>query len=319
MGDNMFCPECGKRMFKKNMVWECPSCGYTFIKNDNDNVTNSRDNDFSNKINDFRESNNKMGKVIDGIGNVAEHVSIQVKKEEAYIKNRNNEDSTVLVDNNDLILSKVILDGVDFVNTKKQERDEAKKVKNIQKKEKKESEKIKKQEEKVKRGKEKVKQEKINRPDDALFYIDGREGTIAIFDEFIQLDFTGSMLKQYLSRMGGIKKIYYPQINSIQKRDAGDFILGSLEFEVPGMSYSGSGGGKSENIIHYSYYYQEEADKIFEFVNQKILNIQKNKANPQSNTSNESTISELKKAKELLDMGAITQEEFNNIKKDLLN
>lgn len=120
--------------------------------------------------------------------------------------------------------------------------------------------------------------------------------------------------------MGGVKKIYYPQINSIQKRDAGNIVLGSIEFEVPGMSYSGRGGGKSENIIHYEYYYQDEADKIYEFVNQKILNIQNSTVNTQSTTSNESnTLSELKKAKELLDMGAISQEEFDNIKKELLN
>lgn len=306
----MYCPECGKRMLKKNNVWECPNCGCNFIKNNND---------ISNKINDYQESNDMVGKIIDGIGNVAEHVSVQVKKEGAYIKNRNNKDSTVLVDDNELILSKVVLDGVDFVNAKKQERDEAKKIKDAKKKEEKEAEKVKKQEEKVKKGEEKVKQEQKNRPENALFYIDGREGTLAIFDEYIQLDFTGSALKQYLSRMGGVKKIYYPQINSIQKRDAGNVILGSIEFEVPGMSYSGRGEGKSENIIHYEYYYQEEADKIYEFVNQKILNIQ-NKVNPQPNTSDESNaLSELKKAKELLDMGAITQKEFDNIKKDLLN
>ena len=103
----MYCPECGKRMLKKNNVWECPNCGCNFIKNNND---------ISNKINDYQESNDMVGKIIDGIGNVAEHVSVQVKKEGAYIKNRNNKDSTVLVDDNELILSKVVLDGVDFVN-----------------------------------------------------------------------------------------------------------------------------------------------------------------------------------------------------------
>lgn len=146
----MYCPECGKRMLKKNNVWECPNCGCNFIKNNND---------ISNKINDYQESNDMVGKIIDGIGNVAEHVSVQVKKEGAYIKNRNNKDSTVLVDDNELILSKVVLDGVDFVNAKKQERDEAKKIKDAKKKEEKEAEKVKKQEEKVKKGEEKVKQE----------------------------------------------------------------------------------------------------------------------------------------------------------------
>lgn len=285
-----FCPNCGKQMTNKQKVSECPSCGYIHVK---ENEGNSA----------------KFDKVVDGVGNIGEQVFNQVKKEEAYIKARLNNDSTALVDENEFFISKYVLDGADFVNTKKQERNEAKKEKRARK-----------EEEKIKRGEEKVKEEAKNRPENALFYIDGREGTLAIFDEYIQLDFTGSALKQYLSRMGGVKKIYYPQINSIQKRDAGNIVLGSIEFEVPGMSYSGRGGGKSENIIHYEYYYQDEADKIYEFVNQKILNIQNSTVNTQSTTSNESnTLSELKKAKELLDMGAISQEEFDNIKKELLN
>ena len=216
------------------------------------------------------------------------------------------------VSNEDCLISKMILDGVNFISTKKQEKDEFIKAKNARKKEEKEKE-------KVKWGQEKVEKEKVNRPDNALFYVDGREGSLAIFDEYIQLDFTGNYIKKYLSRLGGVKKIYYPQINSIQKRDAGNFILGSIEFEVPGMSYSGIGKGKKENIIHYEYYYQDEIDKIYEFVNQKILNLQKGHFSPQPNATNEvDVLSEIKKAKELLDMGAITQEEFDNIKKDLL-
>ena len=296
------CPECGTIVNDYSV--RCSNCGHIFIN-----------------ANEYINAEN-FDKVKEGVGIIAGQVLNQAQKEGTYIKNRkdNNEDAA----NEEFLISKMVFDGADYINTKKQERDEAKKIKKAQKEAEKEAEKIRKEAEKeaekIKKGKEKVEKEKVNRPDNALFYIDGREGTLAIFDEFIQLDFTGSMLKQYLSRMGGVKKIYYPQINSIQKRDAGNLTTGTLEFEVPGMSYSGRGGGKSENVIHYEYYYQEEADKIYEFVNQKILNIQKNKMNPQSNTPNESSaLSELKKAKELLDMGAITQEEFDNIKKELLN
>ena len=306
-------------MFKNNEVWECANCGCTYVKNNEDNLfTNINKDDISNKINNLRESDN-VGKIISGIGTVAEQVSIQAKKEQAYIKSRNSGESTALVDENEFFISKHVLDGVDFVNNKKQEITDAKKARNEEIKRKNKIKEDEKEEEKIKRGKEKVKEEAKNRPENALFYIDGREGTLAIFDEFIQLDFTGSAVKKYLSKMGGIKRIYYPQINSIQKRDAGNAILGSIEFELPGMTYSGWERGKSENIIHYEYYYQDEANKIYEFVNQKILNIQKNKINPQPNIPNEtSVLSEIKKAKELLDMGAITQEEFDNIKNDLL-
>lgn len=308
----MRCPECGEEMIRKINFWECPNCSCVFVKNnEDDSFTNKNTNDISNKINELRDSES-LGKVISGIGTVAEQVSVQAKKEEAYIKTRKNGESTALVDENEFFVSKYVLDGVDFVSTKKQEIGDAKKARNDRIKQENE-------EKRIKKGEEKVKKEAVNRPENALFYIDGREGTLAIFDEFIQLDFTVSTVKKYLSKMGGIKRIYYPQINSIQKRDAGSAILGSIEFELPGMVYSGWDRGKSENIIHYEYYYQEEADKIYEFVNQKILNIQKNKINPQPNIPNEtSVLSEIKKAKELLDMGAITQEEFDDIKKELL-
>ncbi len=310
------CPECGKVVNDYSII--CSSCGHIFVNIDKDELLyNIKNSDVSDKINEYANAEN-FDKVKEGVGNITEQVVNQAKKEGTYIKNRKENNENISED--EFLISKMILDGMEFLNNKKQERAEVRKAENAERRKQRAEDKIKRDEDKVKRGKEKVEEEKVNRPENALFYIDGREGTLAIFDEYIQLDFTGSLVKQYLSKMGGVKKIYYPQINSIQKRDAGNFIMGSIEFEVPGMSYSGIGGGKSENIIHYDYYYQEEANKIYEFVNQKILNIQRNHMHPQSNTSDEtSVLSELKKAKELLDMGAITQEEFDNIKKDLLN
>lgn len=129
----MKCPECEEEMLKKNKVWECPNCGCSFVKNDNDNnlFTNLKDSDISNKINDYRQSNDMIGKVRDGVGNIGEQVSIQVKKEQAYIKSRNNSDSTELFDDNEFFISKVVLDGVDYVSGKKQERDESTKEKTV--------------------------------------------------------------------------------------------------------------------------------------------------------------------------------------------
>ena len=118
----MECPKCGKRMKRKSKVWECPSCGYNFVKNSNDNLfTDMKDGIISNKINDYRQSNDKIGKVMDSVGNMGEQVSIQAKKEEAYIKSRLNDDSTALVDEDELFISKVVFDGVDYISGKRQE------------------------------------------------------------------------------------------------------------------------------------------------------------------------------------------------------
>lgn len=169
-----------------------------------------------------------------------------------------------------------------------------------------------------KNAKDKI-DEKINQTEGLLYYIDGREGELFIYEEYIEFNFTGSLLKKALSHMGGIKKLYYYQINGIQKRDAGSTILGSLEFEVPGMSMSREvWGTRNENVIHYSKMYQEEVDKIFDFVNNKILELNQAKMAPTQIVNQSSPMAQLKEAKELLDLGIINEEEFQQLKQELL-
>jgi len=162
------------------------------------------------------------------------------------------------------------------------------------------------------------------KPKGALYFIDGREGTLSVFPDYIELNFTGSLMKQWLSHMGGVKRIYYHQINSIQKRDVGNFTTGTLEFELPGIVRSREASqANTENVIHYDRQWQEEANKIYDYVNNKILQLHnpnyRQPATEKENTNNNSSLSQIKEAKELLDIGAITQEEFDEIKRKTLN
>ena len=71
----------------------------------------------------------------------------------------------------------------------------------------------------------------------------------------------------------------------------------------------------NENLITYLPKYQDEVNKIYDFVNDKILVINQSKSQPTQVVQNEvSPMAKLKEAKELLDMGVITQEEFDKIK-----
>lgn len=98
------------------------------------------------------------------------------------------------------------------------------------------------------------------KPEGALFYVNGIDAELSIFEDYIELDFTGNSLKRLMSRYGGVKRIYYPHIMSIQKRNPTETIdnsskkelplRGAIEFEVPGMAVS-QGKGKRENIVHY--------------------------------------------------------------------
>ena len=152
------------------------------------------------------------------------------------------------------------------------------------------------------------------KPKGALYYVNGREAELSIFEDYIELNFTGNLLKKYISRWGGIKKIYYYQINSLQKRDASNVITGSIEFEVPGMSQA-RGLTRNENVVHYEKKWQNEIDRIYDYVNQKILDINDMKFGRGQPIQQEvNPMAKLKEAKELLDMGVLTQEEFDEIK-----
>ena len=153
----------------------------------------------------------------------------------------------------------------------------------------------------------------IERPEGCLYFMNGLQGTLAIYDDYIEFDFTGGKVKKYLSAVGGVKKVYYNQINSIQKRDATEVVNGTIEFELPGMSASAF--SQNENLITYLPKYQDEADKIYDYVNNKILELNRAQTQPTQVVQNEvSPMAKIKEAKELLDMGVITQEEFDEIK-----
>ena len=153
----------------------------------------------------------------------------------------------------------------------------------------------------------------IQRPEGCLYFMNGLQGTLAIYEDYIEFDFSGSAVKKYMSGFGGVKKVYYNQINSIQKRDATDMVNGTIEFELPGMAASAF--SQNENLITYLPKYQDEADKIYDYVDKKILEINQAKTQPAQVVQNEvSPMAKLKEAKELLDLGVITQEEFDEIK-----
>jgi len=108
----------------------------------------------------------------------------------------------------------------------------------------------------------------IERPEGCLYFMNGLQGTLAIYEDYIEFNFTGGAVKKYMSAFGGVKKVYYNQINSIQKRDATEVINGTIEFELPGMSASAF--SQNENLITYLPKYQDEADKIYDYVNNKF-------------------------------------------------
>ena len=103
---------------------------------------------------------------------------------------------------------------------------------------------------------DKQEEEMKDKPANALYYVDGREATISVFEDYIELDFSKTLFKKALSHWGGVKRIYYHQINTIQVRDGNKLLNGTIEFELPRMSNGRSKLSQPENVIHYTYNYQ---------------------------------------------------------------
>ena len=119
----------------------------------------------------------------------------------------------------------------------------------------------------------------------------------------------------------GTKEYYYTELSSIQFRPAGTIISGFLQFEYPG-SQSGKKGLSNNYNSENSFVFEKlrvSNEKMEEVANYIRNKINESKKAASTTIINETTSAdELKKFKELLDMGAITQEEFETKKKQIL-
>ena len=96
---------------------------------------------------------------------------------------------------------------------------------------------------------------------------------------------------------------------------------GFIEFTTPGSrdSKNTEEASTNENALCFKNGSQDaEAKKIKEYVDEQILKIAQTKTGATIIQQTASPAEELKKMKELLDMGVITQEEFDAKKKQLL-
>ncbi len=117
--------------------------------------------------------------------------------------------------------------------------------------------------------------------------------------------------------LAGSKTIRISQISGTQYKKAG-IAVGYLQFILKGSQEVKGGiqaARNDENTVVWGYKSQNAgAEKIIDYINKYN---EKNDNSKREDNSNDK-YSEIKQLKELLDMGAITQEEFNKKKKELL-
>lgn len=115
----------------------------------------------------------------------------------------------------------------------------------------------------------------------------------------------------------GDKTIYYSDLTAVQFKKAG-FLAGHIQFSLLGGRESTGGvfaASADENTITINSNENETAEKIVEYVQNKIREAKQPKTVSAPATS---PADEVLKLKGLLDAGIITQEEFDAKKKQLL-
>lgn len=123
---------------------------------------------------------------------------------------------------------------------------------------------------------------------------------------------------------GGTKDYYYSDLTSIQFKPASALVNGFVQFEYPGLNndrknpFTRTDNFTGENSFPFmkSKVSNEKMQEVVDYIKNKIREAKTPQAT--SVVQKISPAEELKKFKELLDMGAITQEEFDTKKKELL-
>ena len=148
--------------------------------------------------------------------------------------------------------------------------------------------------------------------------------TLEVYDTYLVLNFMrtgglGTLTANVFSGGGtGGKRINFSDITAIQFKEPAGVTVGFIQFAYPGSGEARGGvidAINDENAIPVSPQNLAVAREVVDYIEKKRAELRTS-----SNTviQQASAADELKKFKELLDMGVISQEEFNAKKKQLL-
>lgn len=145
----------------------------------------------------------------------------------------------------------------------------------------------------------------------------GVNGQIELYADKIIIKRKGALSKMTQGFFKGDKTIYIKQITGMQVKQGGNFTNGYIQFTVPGGIENKKGitsATKDENTVMFA----KKDNALVESIKEKIEEIQQQTSGNQA-PSQLSPADEIKKYKELFDAGAITENEFDTKKKQLLN
>ena len=151
---------------------------------------------------------------------------------------------------------------------------------------------------------------------EGLYYeLKGAQKVLRVYDDRVTLEIiknARAVLTQ--NWFGGTKEIYYSDMLGIQYKEAGDFILGYIQFETASSRGGDNFGSENSWTFDYRTVPNEKAKEVEHFVRDKMRKAKQ----PQAAVQQKSAAEELLNWKQLLDAGVISQEEFDAKKKELL-
>jgi len=147
--------------------------------------------------------------------------------------------------------------------------------------------------------------------DNPIICFKGRNGKVELYPDFVRLD-RETIMGFLMQGLKGKKDIYFHNITSIQIKKPG-LSVGYLQFSIPGGNESKDGvfgSIKDENTISFDGKEKYElALKIKEYIEHKI----KSKHAPAT-----SGAEEIEKLHNLMKKGILSEKEFNQKKKNIL-
>ncbi|EKO1912189.1 SHOCT domain-containing protein [Clostridium botulinum] len=145
-----------------------------------------------------------------------------------------------------------------------------------------------------------------------LLSLKGVNGQLELYEDKVIIKRKGILAKLSQGFTKGDKTIYLRQIAGIDLKPGGNLVNGYIQFTLPGGNEKTKGAFEAtqdENSIMFLKKYNDVAMQI----KQKIEELQQQGHNPITSGADE-----LRKYKELMDDGIITEDEFNKKKKELL-
>lgn len=167
--------------------------------------------------------------------------------------------------------------------------------------------------------------EECNGIENAIDHLYAHTGTLLrIYEDYLTINHmqVGSVL-QNIARGGalGAKRINYDQLTAIQFRKPAGLTVGFIQFAYPGAIESKKGITEmlnDENSVPVTPALVNDAERIVSYIEKRREEIKQNSVTRGPMINQTSAADEILKYKQLLDMGVLSQEEFDAKKKELL-